>query len=86
MVVARVIPVASARGFWVLYARPPEAPGGSRWDDASRSRATSDDRQLSPADAMAVDDDEAFAQQFMLDTAQNAFHQFDHFLVGIRPA
>jgi hypothetical protein len=35
---------------------------------------------------MAVDDDEAFGQQFMLDTAQNALNHFDRFLVGIRSA
>lgn len=35
---------------------------------------------------MAVDDDEALGQQFMLDTAQNALNHFNHFLVGIRPA
>jgi len=47
---------------------------------------TSNDWQLSPTDAMAVNDDEAFSQQSMLDTTQNALNHVDHFLVRIRSA
>jgi hypothetical protein len=47
---------------------------------------TSDDRQLSSADAITVDDDKAFRQQFLLDIPQNALNQLDHFLVGIGSA